>query len=217
MQNLDLWLEFIDTEEIIPLFERNAREYNILRLCDVNWSEVPEHLVQITRQRNFSVFNDFESEKQYRDVFEWLSERGERGLLLQCFEHLLAQFGEQENKNLRVTTVKAMLDFLKHAPLLSVSFARMHSWSHLPSDVCGLLERLAPTILQAHILSANEMEEFVVGPFKTAMSRIQSMTLTDFAGLVELISLTVRSSDVALDLLLDAESETSLEPMPCCC
>jgi hypothetical protein len=210
MQNLDLWLEFIDTEEIIPLFERNAREYNILKLSDVKWSEVPEYIVQIARQWNFSAFDDFESEKQYGDLFDWLFERGERGLLLRCFEHLLTQLGEQQNNTLQLVTVQAMLNFLKRAPLLSVSFARIDSWSHLSPDVSELLERSGAKILQAHILSANEMEEFAVRPFKTVMSRIPSMSLTDFSELVELISLTVRSSDVALDLLLEClEPESS--------
>jgi regulator of nonsense transcripts 1 len=212
MQNLDLWLEFIDTREIMPLFEKNAREYSIPKLSDVNWSGELEYLVQIVKKNNFSAFNALESEKQYRHVFGWLLERGEKGLLLQCFKYLLARLTEQQDNTLIM--VQTMLDFLKDAPLLSATFARMDSWAALPSDVCELLGRAGPKILQAHILSANEMQEFVVDPFKRVMSRIQSMTLTDFADLVELISLTVRSPDVALDLLLECLEPESTRILP---
>jgi hypothetical protein len=212
MQNLDLWLEFIDTREIMPLFEKNAREYNIPKLSDVDWSGEPEYLVQIVKMTNFSAFNTLESEKQYRHVFGWLLERGEKGLLLQCFKYLLARLTEQQDNTLIM--VQTMLDVLKDAPFLSVTFARMNSWAALPSDVCELLRRAGPKILQAHILSANEMQEFVVDPFKRVMSRIRSMSLTDFADLVELISLTVRSPDVALDLLLECLEPESTRILP---
>lgn len=54
------------------------------------------------------------------------------------------------------------------------------------------------------------MQEFVTEPFKGLVSRIQFMSLTDFSDLVELISLTVRSPDIALDLLLEClEPETT--------
>jgi regulator of nonsense transcripts 1 len=96
-----------------------------------------------------------------------------------------------------------MLDFPKEAPFLSVTLARMESWATLPPDAYELLGISGPKILKGHILSANEMQEFVVDPFKVVMSQIRSMSLTGFARLVELISLTVRSPDVALDLLLE--------------
>jgi hypothetical protein len=40
----------------------------------------------------------------------------------------------------------------------------METWAALPPDVYKLLEKSGPKILQAHILCANEMEEFIVEP-----------------------------------------------------
>jgi len=204
MQNLDLWLEFIDTREVMPLFEKNAKEYSIPRLNDVDWSAEPEYLVQIAKEKSFSALKALESERQYGHVFGWLLERGEKELLLQCFKYLLAQLrGGKLGSAKPSIMVRTMLDFLKAAPFLSVTFARMESWATLPPDAYELLERSGPKILQAHILSANGMQELVVDPFMRVLSQIRSMSLTDFANLVELISLTVRSPDVALDLLLE--------------
>jgi hypothetical protein len=204
MHNLDLWLDFIDTREIIPLFERNAKEYRIPQLSDVDWSGQPEYLIQIAQEKNFSALTALASEQQLSHAFAWLWERNEKELLLQCFTYLLAQLKEGESDSAqRPIMLRAMLDFLKRAPFLSVIFARMEPWVTLPPNVSELLERFGPTILQAHVLSANEMQEFVVDPFRCVLSQIRSMSLTDFADLVELIALTVRSPDVALDLLLE--------------
>ena len=215
MQNLDLWLEFVDTREIMPLFEKNAKEYSIPKLSDADWSGEPEYLVQIAKEKSFSAFNALESEAQYRHVFGWLLERGEKGLLLQCFKCLLAQLRESKSGCAKAPImVRAMLDFAKDAPFLSATFARMESWATLPPDAYELLERSGPKLLQGHILSANQMQEFVVEPFKMVVSQIRSMSLTDFAELVELISLTVRSPDIALDLLLECLEPESTRILP---
>lgn len=211
MLNLDLWLEFIDTNEIMPLFEENAKEYSIPMLSDVNWFEEPEYIIRIAKEKNLSVFDALEKEEQYGQIFGWLLEKGEKGLLLQSFKYLLALSIEGDSGSVQTSTrLQAMLDFLKDAPFLSVAFARLNSWAALPPDAYKLLENSAPKILQAHVLSANEMQEFVIEPFKRLLSLIQFMSLTDFSDLVELISLTVRSPDTALDLLLEClEPETT--------
>jgi hypothetical protein len=213
MQNLDLWLEFIDTREIMPLFEKDAKEYSIPKLSDVNWTEEPDYLVKIAKEQHFSSFMALDSDGQFNEVFVWLLRRGERGLLLQCFTYLSSQLSDFSSAK-RATVVQAMLDFLNDAPFLSATFARMETWATLPPDVYELLEKSGPKILQAHILCANEMEEFIVDPFKRVASQIRCMSLTDFAGLVELISLTVRSPDVALDLLLECLEPESARILP---
>lgn len=210
MLNLDLWREFIDTNEIMPLFEENAKEYSIPMLSDVNWFEEPEYIIRIAKEKDLSVFDALEKEKQYVQIFGWLLEKGEKGLLLQSFKYLAQSIEGGPGSVQTSTRLQAMLDFLKDAPFLSVTFARMNSWAALPPDVYKLLENSAPKILQAHVLSANEMQEFVIEPFKRLLSQIQFMSLTDFSDLVELISLTVRSPDTALDLILEClEPETT--------
>ena len=211
MQNLDLWLEFVDTTEVMPLFEKNAREYIIPKLSDADWAGEPEYLIQIAKEKDLSAFKAFESEKQLNHVFHWLLERNEKELLSQSFKYLLAQLGDGEFEAAQIPKmVREMLNFLKYAPFLSVSFTRIDSWTSLPPDASELFRNFGHKILQAHIVSANEMQEFVVEPFKRVLSQISSMSLTNFADLVELISLTVRSVDVALDLLLECLETESM-------
>src|SRR5579859_6766154 len=126
MQNLDLWLEFIDTREIMPLFEKNAKEYSVPKLSDVDWSGEPEYLIQIAKEKSFSALKALESERQYSHVFGWLLERGEKELLLQCFKYLLTQLivGKPFSSPTPIFLL-TILDFHKNTPFLSFTFARM--------------------------------------------------------------------------------------------
>ncbi|KAF4628609.1 hypothetical protein G7Y89_g9545 [Cudoniella acicularis] len=208
MQNLDLWLDFVDTNEIMPLFERNAKEYTIPKLRDVDWAVEPEYIIQIAKERRFSTFSTIDSDEKYYDVFTWLLEKGEKGMLMQCFQYLLAKLRNHEEPFFDPgVKVQLMVDFLERAPFLAITFDQIGSWDKLPPNMQEVLEKASPVLLRAYILSANEMQEFVVEPFKRVMSQIKSMSMTNFSDLVELISLTVRSADIALDLLLE-----SIEP-----
>lgn len=61
MLNLDLWLEFVDTNQIMPLFEKNAKEYSIPKLKDVNWSEEPEYIRQIVQRKDYTTFDSLDA------------------------------------------------------------------------------------------------------------------------------------------------------------
>lgn len=211
MQNLDLWFDYIDTEEVIPLFERNAREYVIPKLTEVDWTLEPDYLVQIVFNKNISAFMNLGEEGLYSHVFGWLLERNEKGLLLQSFKYLLERLRDDNSGPVKPTAIlRTMLDFIRQAPFLSVTFAQIEPWATLPPEVYETVKSSSMKILRAHILSGNVMQEFVVKPFKRVMTQVQSMSLTDFADLVELISLTVRSSDIALDLLLECLERESM-------
>jgi len=82
MKILDLWLEYIDTIERMPLFEENAKEYSISKLADVDWSLESDFTRQLARDKDYSVLDTVESEQPLRGLFLWLLEKGETGLLL---------------------------------------------------------------------------------------------------------------------------------------
>ena len=203
MQTLDLWLCHIDTEERMPLFEQNPREYGIPSLADVNWSSEPEHLVRIAKNRDFTAFKEFRSEAQFASVFQWLLERDGSGLLQRVFDYLLKSIDDCFAWTEPPAVILKMIDLLSSAPYLAINFARMGDWGALPPGVRDVLRDSASEILRAIVLSANEMQEFVVRPFKEVLAQIQHMPISSFFELVELISLTVRTPEIALDLFLD--------------
>lgn len=210
MLNLDLWLEFVDTNQVMPLFEKNAKEYSIPKLKDVNWSEEAEYIEQIVKLKHYTTFDSVDSEDQYTEIFGWLFERSENGMLLDIFRHLITQFVKEECKGISIIRLRAMVAFLGRAPFLSAAFSRLESWVKLPVDIYRLLEESSPAILKAHILSTNSIGELVVEPFKKVLTQIGSMSFDNFSDLVELMSLSVSSPTIALDLILDClEPEAS--------
>ncbi|KAI1386231.1 RNA dependent RNA polymerase-domain-containing protein [Hypoxylon trugodes] len=211
MNRLDLWLEYIDTEERLPLFEQTAKEYTIPSVKDVDWMAEPEYIPRIAKQQDFSVLMDMETTEEYEHLFSWLFERDQKGLLFQCFEYLLRIIGEDQFDQVQWHDVlQAMLEFLKRAPFLAVSFPPKETSDTSWHELSTLLESHSITILRAYVLYANDAQELIVTPFQSFLSTIQFLGKDEFADVVQLISLSVRSSEIALDLLLGSlERESS--------
>ena len=49
MDFLDRWLHYIDTEEVIPLFQKLEIDYRVPKLTDVAWSTFPPVVIAIAR------------------------------------------------------------------------------------------------------------------------------------------------------------------------
>lgn len=207
MRNLDLWLEHIDTETTLPLFDQEAEEYTVSSVKDANWDAEPDFLVEIVRRQSLTAFKALTSPAQFQEVFVWLLDRDQSHLLLRSFDYLLSAICNRTLGNIEPgTLLQTMLNFLKAAPFLAISFGRMP-----PLDITDeysdtlqtKLEVHAAEILRGYILSANEARELVVSPLQSFLSRIRSLTLDTFADLVELVSLTIRWPEVAMDVLLE--------------
>lgn len=204
-QLLDLWLEQIDTQETLPLFERKAKEYTIPHLMEVDWALEPIHLTRVVRDKDYSALKEFESAETFRFIFYWLWQRDERSLLGEIFSYLLSQMALPESSLQNISDLFAtMLHFLKLAPYLAITFAKLHDWKVLPEAIQESLRNSASKLLEALIISANEVMEFILEPFETILSRVPFLSLSTFGELVETVCLAVKSPEIALDLLLQS-------------
>ncbi|KAL2760162.1 hypothetical protein ACRALDRAFT_2056344 [Sodiomyces alcalophilus JCM 7366] len=218
MRTLDLWLQHIDTEEKHELFEKTPKEYVISMLRDVDWSSEQEHIAQIAKFENVTTLRTLKTTKAYRDLVSWLLERDQKALLIRCHDFLLSEMrdgslGQIEPKDL----LWEMLGFLGQAPFLALCFSKLEDWNRLPEDMTAVLDISGAEILRAFVLAVEVNQTLVVAPFRTVLSQVKSLTLDQFADVVELISLTVQSPDIALDLLLEcleAESTRLLTGRP---
>ena len=210
LRALDLWLSAIDTEETMPLFDDQAREYNLSTTLTVDWSSEPEHLSKIVRDHEFSPFHTFDSLELFSSVFQWLWQRQERMLLREIFLYLLGLVSA-EITEMRVSLpklVSTMIAFTTAtAAPLATTFTILEGWADRGSTMHETMMDGAPTLLLALIAAAEEAQELVITPFRQILGQIPRMSLPTFAELVRVISLTLHSPDVALDLLL-----LSLEP-----
>lgn len=208
MQNLDLWLEYIDTNEVLPLFDQTPKEYSLPGMKDVDWDSLPRYISLICRDQNFRTLDGLELIGQYQTVFSFLLDNSQNDVLMDIFSYLMVKLAEENPGELlappgRRAVLLAMLDCLSRNPRLAAVFAGPEDSTTLPEDLSTTIEVYSPEILTACILSSVTMGSLIVDPFKRVLSRTESMTLNTFACLIETASLTVRSQDLAMDILLE--------------
>ncbi|KAF5579291.1 NAM7-nonsense-mediated mRNA decay [Fusarium pseudocircinatum] len=205
MRNLDLWLEQIDTTETMPLFSEEPKDYSIPSLTDVLAPSDPSWLIEIVKGNDMSALTRLESIEQYQQVFKLAQRASDKQFLMRCSKHVLSNIEKAavDYKEL----LNAMLQVLTTEPTLAITFTPFLSSSRLDKnqDLVILLEASLLPILRAFILSANTMGQLILEPFKSILSAITpgSLSLHDIVNLLELAALTIRSTDLALDLLLD--------------
>jgi regulator of nonsense transcripts 1 len=205
MRNLDLWLEQIDTTETMPLFSEKPKDYSVPSLTDVLSPSDPSWLIGIVKGNDISALTRLESVEQYQKLFKLAREASDKQFLMRCFEHILSNVEKVivDRKEL----LNAMLQVLTTEPTLAITLTPFLSSfrSHKNQGLVILLEASLLPIVRAFILSANIMGQLILEPFKSILSAITpgSLSLLDLATLLELASLTIRSTDLALDLFLD--------------
>ena len=177
---------------------------------NVDWSAEPAYLQKIVKNEDFTPFDDFTSVAEFRSVFEWLLARDEKKVLRNIFNHLLQPVAGSVRNVPTPGIFRTMLDFLKRVPPMAIAFSRLGDWQSLEPTLRTVLVENAVKVLEALVYAAHEMQELVVDPFRSILSKIPQMSLTSFGSLVETISLVVRSPEIALDLLMGSlELESS--------
>ncbi|KAH0496869.1 hypothetical protein TgHK011_004213 [Trichoderma gracile] len=204
MRNLDLWEDYIGTEQTLPLFPREPKEYDVPKLQDIDWSlgAQPPLVVEVVRRGNLSALQDVLDPAVLRELFAWLVEHEQRGLLTRCYQHLITSIKE-DKVMAPAETLSTMTEFVRRMPYVSATFASLGSWRELPEDLRDIMQNSSLILLRGIILSEAEFGELVLAPFHTILDNVEWLSLAWFADLVELIALTVHSSSTALDLLLE--------------
>ena len=205
MQNLDLWLEQVDTTETLPLFSQEPSEYTIPTRSDVLSPSDPPWLIEVFTHENLELLTRLESVDQYKTVFKKATLLGDKGFLLRSFQHLLGNINEIAIES--TTLVQAMIETLSTEPTLAIAFVPFlrgpEKVQH--GDVSILLETSLLPIIRSFVLSANTMGHLILDPLQRILSNIPpgSLSLSDLADIMELAALTLRSTNLALELFLD--------------
>lgn len=204
MRNLDLWEDYIDTEQTLPLFPREPKEYDVPKLEDVDWSlgAQPALVVEVVRRGNLSALQDVLDPATLHQLFTWLVEQEQRGLLTRCFEHLMTSI-RSDKAMAPADALRAMADFAEKMPYISATFASLGTWRELPEELNDILQNRSYLLLRSVILSEAEFGELILTPFHAILENVEWLSLGHFSDLVELVALTVHSSSTALDLLLE--------------
>ena len=202
LQVLDSWLNFIDTGEVIPLFEKDDREYRLPSLKDIEWSGEPDYIQRIARHQDLSYLDVSHTFSEYQTLFEWLISKDQRSLLRKVFWRLLFAPGQATGISCSPVALKAMLSFLPKAPFLMLEFAEIKHWSSLPDFLSSVLFDHGIDILEAIVLNANIAQNLILKPFKAVLGEMRHISLVSFGSLVQMISLVVRTPELAHELFL---------------
>ncbi|KAJ4288053.1 hypothetical protein N0V90_012070 [Kalmusia sp. IMI 367209] len=203
MNFMDQWLEYIDTEETLPLFERVDTEYKLPKLMDVDWNMHTNLVTAVARDRNFSHLRRLSSITDLQTILELLNSHNEKKILRDVYSHVLDLEAGSSSYLDGEVIASTFLSFVAEAVYLIPTFFSSQTWRNRKSALEDTLIHLAPTLLQRLVLSANELGSFIRHPFSLLLQELRRISLQDFAELVELIALSVRSAEAALDLLLE--------------
>jgi hypothetical protein len=210
MKFLDQWLEYIDTDEVLPLFERLEMDYRIPEMDDVNWEIYSHQVAAVARDKDLPRLRLIDSTSDLIKVLKLVNEYGKKSYLREVYSYMLSLEANAGCRLDQKEITSAFLNFLPEAVYVVPTFLRSQAWKTHKSALEEPLVILAPCILQELVLATNELHGFVHIPFSLLLSELKRLSLQSFAELIELISLTVRSPEAALDLLLEVlEPETS--------
>lgn len=203
MRVLDEWLNYIDTDEVLPLFEKLDVDYEAPKLDTIEWASYPVRVVALVRDRNLSSLRLVDSIPELRTIFDLLNSHNEKKTLRDTFSHML----DLEASSLclldRNLVASTLLSYLVEAVYLIPTYLQSQTWKTHKPMLEETLIHLAPTLLRYLILLSNEMGGFIRQPISLLLQELRLISLQDFSELIELGSLAIRSSEAALDLFLE--------------
>ncbi|KAI4699631.1 hypothetical protein J4E81_004658 [Alternaria sp. BMP 2799] len=209
MRVLDEWLTFVDTDEVLPLFEKPNKNYDVPRLGSKDWADYPETVVAVVRDKDFAHLQKLKSVSDLSTMLGLLNDHCEKKMLLDTFSHVLVFEASSALSLDRTIVASTLLDFLPNAVYLIPAFFQSQTWETHSSSLEEHLTHLAFTLLRNLVLLSEEMGTFTRRPTQILLQEMKCISLKEFAEIVELIALTVRSSETALDFLLGVlEPET---------
>ena len=195
----------------MPLFDNEAKEYKLPKAVDVDWSTEPDHYRKIVQNRDYSQVVSLQSKEAVLALFHWLLKIDERQVLRELFSYLLNRIQTRDTTIYNLEYLSAMIDFTTVAPPLAITFATgLGDWLRLEGPVYARLVGGAHGLLTTLITAGNEAQQMIVEPFNAILRQIPHLSLSAFAELVRICSLTVQNQELALDILIESlESESA--------
>ncbi|KAF2101257.1 RdRP-domain-containing protein [Rhizodiscina lignyota] len=208
MQLLDQWLHYVDTDEVLPLFEQQQKEYRIPSIKDVDWAELDPSVAEIMRDHNLSKFQHLTSINTIFDILTLLKDLDEKTRLREIYTHLLDNRPNSAIPQNKV--VSSLLTFLPNVVYLVPLFFKSQTWAAHKDSLEDDLVHTAPLLLRQLILAANSHQAFIRDPILILLRELKHMSMQDLSGIVQLVALSVQDPETALDILLECiEPETS--------
>ncbi|OQV00754.1 AAA domain-containing protein [Cladophialophora immunda] len=209
LRALDLWLESVDTLDVLPNFPDEQPPYTLPTLNDVDWSLYSDFVVQVVRQKNYTLVREATA-TQLADLLKLGWKNDLTDVVSEVYSRILHPETTDEGPSLRCSpeAIQCLAEFLHFNPAMAIHFARLCPWSLLPAPYSSALQREGLAVLRAFILCANKAGELVVKHIN-AVLQDTSLTLSAARELLEVASIAVASPDLMLTILMECRDAFS--------
>ena len=202
MRVLDQWLHYVDTQEVLPLYEILESDYTTSKLAMLDWDRYSEIVRSICRDNDLSSLRQLSSIAQLQEILDLLKEHDEKRRLRDVFSQALLLAEDPTSALYSGSVVSTLLRYLQDTAYLTSTLIQSRSWSRNKAAMEHELIDSAPAIAKRLILLCNELSGFVIQPLSILLNELKMLSTDSLVDLVELIALTVRSPELSLDLLL---------------
>jgi hypothetical protein len=203
MRVLDQWLHYVDTEEVLPLFEKLELDYEVPKLENVDWDSLPSLVQNVCRDNNLSSLGQVKSITEVQTILDLLLKHNEKARLRDVVSQILFLPTDSACALEGQTVASFLLHYLPEVIYLTSIFLNSQVWNHHKEALEAELISQAPLIARELVLATNEYTSLIRQPLSLLLHELKRGSLQDFAELVELVALTVRSPEIALDLLFE--------------
>ncbi|KAF2495767.1 hypothetical protein BU16DRAFT_356202 [Lophium mytilinum] len=203
LQKLDEWLNYIDTENMLPLFEQEARAYTTTTLKGVDWLVLPEHFAVIARDGKVHEARHIESVDRLTALLDWLLRLRQFSTTGTIYRILLEP--ETVRKLSNRETLGVLLQYLPRVPWVSGIFLGSQSW-HLHREETPFKDGLTDmsfNLLCSLVLCASRVGDFIMEPLQSVLREMRQLRIQELSELVELIALAAPSAESAMKMMLE--------------
>lgn len=209
MRLLDQWLHFIDTQEILPLFDQTRREYSVPSLKNSNLEGVDPAVVEYLRGTDSSCLHQM-TVNQVSTTLHILQTFNERSRVAEVYDSFCNPDSIESILAGPLERSRCLLESLTGSPYLIHMFFKSQLWEANKDRLEDYLVRIGPELLRCLILSASSLQPYTRVPLVVLLQQLRQISWLTFAELIELVALTAEDPEAGLYVLLEClEREAS--------
>jgi AAA domain len=208
LRSLDLWLESVDTLEVLPNFPDEKPEYSLPTVADIDWKQHSDLLSRIVRERELHRVIGA-STVQIVDLLDFCWKYNLTEIISEVYGHLLKPTGKPPLPQCTAETADDLINFLHYRPTLVIHFTGLCPWSQLPDDIAQKLQSRALDLLRAVILSSNKMGVLVLHHLQALLQEkvlLYPMAVKDF---LEIAAIVVKNPELLFTILMECQDALS--------
>lgn len=208
LRALDLWLESVDTLEVLPNFPDEKPEYRLPTMSDIDWKQQSGFLNHVVRDREFQHLVEA-STIQIVELLQFCWRYNLSDIISEVYGRLLKPVGEPPLHPCTAEIINELIEFLHYRPTLVIHFARLCPWNRLPDELAQKVQLRAFDLLRAVMLSANKMGVLVVRHLQAILQENVSLSLMAAKDLLEIAALVVKSPELLLTISMECQNVLS--------